>query len=114
MNHTEWLTLQIESYPFSDEPNEFTVKTKEKDFSISHYPLEQSKFLYDMLEAKKKFGGEINKSFDYTLFHYRQGSKSTVWPEYDGTSNEKFPLIHWNSAQLKFVGHSVNILFSSF
>ena len=25
-----------------------------------------------------------------------------VLPEYDGTSNEKFPLIHWNSAQLKF------------
>jgi len=73
MNRTEWLTLQIESYPFSDEHNEFTVKTKEKDFYISHYPLEQSKFLYDMLEAKKKFGGEINKSFDYTLFHYRQG-----------------------------------------
>ena len=30
-------------------------------------------------------------------------SKSnTLWTEYDGTSNEKFPLIHWNFAQLKF------------
>ena len=27
-----------------------------------------------MYQAKKKFGGEINKYFDYTLFHYRPGS----------------------------------------
>ena len=26
----------------------------------------------------------------------------TAWTEYDGKPNEKIPLIHWNSAQLKF------------
>ena len=31
-----------------------------------------------------------------------QEGMNTVWTEYDGTPNEKFPLIHWNSAQLKF------------
>ena len=60
-------------YPFSGRDGEFTVKTREKEFSISHYPLEHSKFLYDMYQGKKKFGGEINKYFDYTLFSYRLG-----------------------------------------
>ena len=36
----------------------------------------------------------------------------TVWTEYDGTPNEKFPLIHWNSAQLKF--HHIRSLHSHF
>ena len=60
-------------YPCSDHPDEFIVRTKEGDFSISHYPLEQSKFLFDMMEAKKNFGNEINKYFDYTMFSYRLG-----------------------------------------
>ena len=50
----------------------------EKEFYISHYPLERSKFLYDMYQCKNKFGGEINKYFDYTLFHYRVGEKFQV------------------------------------
>ena len=37
----------------------------------------------------------------------------TVWTEYDGTSNEKFPLIHWNSAQLKF-HDGTSIIFGSY
>ena len=45
----------------------------DKDFSISEYPLQHSKFLYDMLQGKKKFDDENNKCFDYTLFHYRLG-----------------------------------------
>ena len=35
-------------------------------------------------------------------YRYFRDEVTTVWPGYDGTSNEKFPLIHWNSAQLMF------------
>ena len=70
-------------YPLSDEAKPFTVKTMGKDFSISHYPLEQSKFLYDMYEAKKKFRGQINKSFDYTMFHYRLGIDKKLYNHYN-------------------------------
>ena len=63
----------IFSIPSLDAPDEFSVKTKDGDFSISHYPLEQSKFLFDMMEGKKKFGDAINKVFDYTMFRYRNG-----------------------------------------
>lgn len=64
-------------YPLPGSDGEFTVKTREKEFLISHYPLEHSKFLYDMYQGKKKFGGEINKYFDYTLFSYRLGLSNT-------------------------------------
>ena len=70
-------------------PNEFVVKTREKDFSIGHYPLEQSSFLYDMMEARKKFDDDINMNFDYTLFRYRLGfdlcSSVVVYESYNRT-----------------------------
>ena len=34
-------------YPDKDESVGYTVKSKEKDFTISNYPLEQTEFLYD-------------------------------------------------------------------
>ena len=65
--------FSVVSHPLSDEPDEFTVKTKNKKFHISHYPLEQSRFLYDMYQARKKYPDEKNKCFDYTLFSHRRG-----------------------------------------
>ena len=34
-------------YPDKDESVGYTVKSKERDFTISNYPLEQTEFLYD-------------------------------------------------------------------
>ena len=42
--------LDLNSYfkvPFEGESTGYTVKTLEKDFPISNYPLEQTEFLYD-------------------------------------------------------------------
>ena len=35
------------NYPNKDESVGYTVKSMEKDFTISNYPLEQTEFLYD-------------------------------------------------------------------
>jgi len=64
--------------PSPGQPDEFTVKTMGDSFWISEYPLQQSSFLFDMLQGKKKFDDETNKYFDYTLFNY-----STVRLFYD-------------------------------
>ena len=75
------------SIPCQDAPDEFSVKTKDGDFSISHYPLEQSKFLFDMMEGKKKFGDAINKVFDYTMFRYRNGLEFLYFIVWNSSAN---------------------------
>ena len=38
--------------PFEGESTGYTVKTLEKDFPISNYPLEQTEFLYDSKQGR--------------------------------------------------------------
>ena len=39
---------------------------------------------------------------NWLYFSNNHNEFTTVWPEYDETSNEKFAWIHWSSAQLRF------------
>ena len=47
------------------------MKSKEKDFPISNYPLEQTEFYYAQKQARDKLEDEKNKVFDYSMFHFR-------------------------------------------
>ena len=47
------------------------MKSKEKDFPISNYPLEQTEFYYAHKQARDKLEDEKNKVFDYSMFHFR-------------------------------------------
>ena len=42
-------------YPNKGESDGYTVKTKEEDFPISNYPLEQTEFYYDQKQGKTSF-----------------------------------------------------------
>ena len=87
-------------YPHKGESEGYNVKTREKDFPISNYPLEQTEFFYEQKQGmvnyyfplyilpavrvirnnlfhkgRDKLGHEKNKEFDYTLFHHRNDTK---------------------------------------
>ena len=49
------------------------VKSKEKSFPISNYPLEQTEFFYAQKQARDKLPNERNKEFDYSKFRHRKG-----------------------------------------
>ena len=49
------------------------VKSKEKSFTISNYPLEQTEFFYAQKQARDKLPDEQNKVFDYSKFRFRNG-----------------------------------------
>ena len=82
-------------YPCKGESEGYIVKTKEKDFSISNYPLEQTEFYYEQKQGmanfyfhddqlsfelfqkgRDKLGHDQNKVFDYTMFHHRNDTNS--------------------------------------
>lgn len=60
-------------HPLKGESEGYTVKSKEEDFPISNYPLEQSEFFYAQKQVRDKLPDEKNKEFDYTMFHSRNG-----------------------------------------
>ena len=68
------VTLAAFFYPDKDESEGYTVKCKEKDFTISNYPLEQTEFYYAQKQARDTFADEKNKVFDYSMFHFRHDS----------------------------------------
>ena len=45
----------------TDESEGYTVKTKEKDFKISDYPLLQTEFLYESKQGKAVFACLVSK-----------------------------------------------------
>ena len=47
------------------------MKSKEENFPISNYPLEQTEFYYAQKQARDMHENEKNKEFDYTMFHHR-------------------------------------------
>ena len=51
----------------------YTVKSKEENFPISNYPLEQTEFYYAQKQVRDKLENKKNKEFDYSMFHYRNG-----------------------------------------
>lgn len=51
----------------------YTVKSKEENFPISNYPLEQTEFYYAQKQVRDKLQDEKNKEFDYSMFHYGKG-----------------------------------------
>ena len=74
------------------------MKTKQENFTISNYPLEQTEFLYGQkqgkvsstqnnlrlftdrseldLKGRDRLGNEKNKVFDYSMFSYRIDTQS--------------------------------------
>ena len=42
-------------YPYKGESEGYNVKTKEKDFPISNYPLEQTEFYYEQKQGMVNF-----------------------------------------------------------
>ena len=49
------------------------MRSKEENFPISNYPLEQTEFYYAQKQNRDKLENEKNKVFDYSMFHYRDG-----------------------------------------
>ena len=91
-------------HPYEGESEGYNVKTKEKDFPISNYPLEQTEFYYEQKQGmvnfyfpypstsylltscfelfhkgRDKLGNEKNKEFDYTMFHHRNDTKDDTF-----------------------------------
>ena len=83
-------------YQKKGESEGYNVKTKEKDFPISNYPLEQTEFYYEQKQGMDSFyfsfpptsgclelshkgrdrlGHEKNKEFDYKMFNHRNDTK---------------------------------------
>ena len=62
------------SIPKTEESEGYTVKSKEKSFPVSIYPLMQSEFFYAHLQARDKLPDEKNKQFDYSKFRFRNGN----------------------------------------
>ena len=72
--------------PFEGESVGYTVKSMEKDFPISNYPLEQTEFLYDSKQGKvtqsdssaRTLGGkELNFGSSALIFHIL--TRITIW-----------------------------------
>ena len=47
-----WNLDNYSNIPFEGESTGYTMKTLEKDFPISNYPLEQTEFLYDSKQGR--------------------------------------------------------------
>ena len=45
------INLELISYFVKGESDGYTVKSKEEDFTISNYPLEQSEFFYEQKQG---------------------------------------------------------------
>lgn len=60
----------LENYQ-SGESEGYTVKSKEKEFPISNYPLEQTEFFYGQKQVRDKLENKKNRLFDYSMFNYR-------------------------------------------
>ena len=88
-------------YPLKGVSEGYIVKTKEKDFPISNYPLEQTEFYYEQKQGmtnlklvtsplfyytsghrelfhkgRDRLGHDQNRVFDYTMFHHRNDTNS--------------------------------------
>ena len=48
------------------------MKSREENFPISNYPLEQTEFFYAQKQVRDKLENEQNKVFDYSMFHDRK------------------------------------------
>ena len=65
----------------------YTVKSMEKDFPISNYPLEQTEFLYDSKQGKDKILMQNKKSRkqQYPDKTNRDNLRAIVWSKIGGT-----------------------------
>ena len=59
--------------PFEGESVGYTVRTMEKDFPISNFPLEQTEFLYDSKQGRAIKGPFISRSWNlFLIFGLKQ------------------------------------------
>ena len=84
--------LNLNSYfniPFEGESTGYTVKTLEKDFPISNYPLEQTEFLYDSKQGRVIENPRMSKDCDEIVRILIQNRRK-LWDNKMGQSGSRF------------------------
>ena len=75
--------------PFEGESVGYTVKSMEKDFPISNYPLEQTEFLYDSKQGKVIENPRMSENCDEIIRILAQNRRK-FWDNKMGQSESRF------------------------